>query len=122
MLDCQARKHVRRAVGAACAAAVVRCARVLMHGGAVIVVVVLRNRAVRCFCTCSRLVASVGMAVGLHVGALMLGTLGTGAVIVIERIIRLVSFMWGMGSLVGVCTLGACCIFIESVGVAVISS
>jgi hypothetical protein len=122
MLDCWARKRVRRAGGAACAAAVARCACVLMRGGAVIVVVLLRNCAIRRFCTRSRLVASVRMAVGLHMGALMLGTLGTDAAIVIERVILLVSFVWGMGSLVGVCTLGACCICIESVGVAVVSS
>ncbi len=122
MLDCWARKRVHRAGGAACAAAVARCARVLMRGGAVIVVVVLPNPAVRCFCTRSRLVASMESAVGLHVGTLMLGTLGTGAVVVIERVILLMSFVWGMGSLVGVCTLGACCICIESVGVAIVSS
>ncbi len=107
MLDCWARKHVRRAGAAACAAAVARCVRVLICGGVVIVMVALRSRAVRCFCTRSCLVASMGLAVGLHVGTLMLGTLGTGAIVVIELVILLVSFVWGMGSLVGVCTLGA---------------
>ncbi len=121
-MDFQTRKRVCRARGAAYAAAVARCVRVVICGGAVIVVVPLRNRAVRCFCMRSHLVASVGLAVGLHMGALMLGTLGTGAVVVIERAILLMSFVCGMGSLVGVCTLGACCICIESVGVAVVSS
>jgi hypothetical protein len=47
-----------------------------------------------------------GGAVGLLVGALLMGTLGNGIVMFIECIFHLLASVWGMGILVVVCTLG----------------
>jgi hypothetical protein len=48
---------------------------------------------------------SVGGAVGLLVGVLLLGTLGNSVVMFIERVIFLLASVWGMGILAVVCTL-----------------
>ena len=67
----------------------------------------------------SRLVELVGMLVGLLVGAPLLGTLGTGVCMSMERVILLLSSIWGVGTLGGVCTLGTCCMLGVADGVAV---
>ncbi len=56
------------------------------------------------------MVAAGGALIGLTVG-MSLGTLGIGACICMECVIRLLSLVWGMGVLAGVCTLRTCCIF-----------
>jgi hypothetical protein len=74
---------------------------------------------VAAFCSCtachflwrSRLVELVSMLVGLFVGALLLGTLGTGVCMIMERVILLLTLIWGVGTLGGGCTLGTCCMW-----------
>jgi hypothetical protein len=80
-----------------------------MRGDVLIVGSVLCSRAARCFRTRSHLMESVGGAVGLLVGALLMGTLGNGVVMFIERVILLLASVWGMGILAVVCTLGTPC-------------
>jgi hypothetical protein len=63
---------------------------------------------------------SVGGAVGLLVGALLMGILGNGVVMFIECVIFLLASVWGMGILAVVCTLGTCCT--EGVSVAMCSN
>ena len=70
---------------------------------------------------CSRLMELAGRAVGLVAGLLLLGTLGTGVGMFIKCITLLLS-VWGMGTLVVVCTLGTCYHCKVSVGVAVCSN
>ena len=55
------------------------------------------------------MVAMQGALIGLTVG-MSLGTLGIGACICMERVNCLLSLIWGMGVLAGVCTLGNHCI------------
>ncbi len=62
------------------------------------------------------MVESVGMLVGTP---LLLGTLGTGVCVSMERVILLLSSIWGVGTLGGVCTLGTCCMLGVADGVAV---
>ncbi len=54
----------------------------------------------------SHLVESFGMLVGLLVGTPLLGTLGTGVCVSMERVILLLILIWGVGTLGGGCTLG----------------
>ena len=77
-----------------------------MQGAVLIGVAALRSRTARPFLRHSRLVESVGMLVG---ALLLLGTLGTGVCVSMERVILLLSSIWGVGTLGGVCTLGTCC-------------
>ncbi len=55
------------------------------------------------------IVATRGALIGLTVG-MSVGTLRTGACSCMERVICLLSLLWGMGMLAGVCTLGTCCV------------
>ncbi len=55
------------------------------------------------------MVATRGALIGLIVG-MSLGTLRIGACVCMERMICLLSLVWGMGVLAGVCTLGTCCV------------
>ena len=107
MLDCLVLARVCRAGGAACAAAIARCARVLMGGGGALML--LRSRVARRFFIRSRLVAVAWMLVGVKLGMLGGGTLGTGLIVVMERVMRLFSSLWCMGMFIGICTLGTCC-------------
>ena len=77
-----------------------------------------RSCAARRFQMRSCLMESVGGAVGLMVGcgavgllvhALLMGTLGNGVIMFIERVILLLASVWGMGILAVVCTLGTHC-------------
>jgi hypothetical protein len=52
---------------------------------------------------------SVGGAVGLLVGALLMGTLRNGVVMFIKHVILLLASVWDMGILEVVCTLRTCC-------------
>ena len=110
-------KRVLNAGGATHAAAVDTWACVRMHGDVLIVGSVHCSHAAHRFQTCSRLMESVGGAVGLLVGALLMGTLGNGVVMFIERFILLLASVWGMGILAVICTLRTCCT--EGVSVAV---
>ncbi len=107
-LDCHVRERVLNAGGTTCAAAVATWACVRMRGDVLIVGSVLRSRAAHCFRTHSHLMESVGGAVGLLVGALLMGTLGNGIVMLIKCVILLLASVWGMGILAVVCTLGTC--------------
>ena len=55
------------------------------------------------------MVVMQGALIGLTVG-MSVGTLGIGACGYMERMIHLLSLVWGMGVLAGVCTLGTRCI------------
>jgi hypothetical protein len=87
-----------------------------MQGAVLIGVAALRSRTACRFLRCSRLVELVGMLVG---APLLLGTLGTGVCISMERVTFLLSSIWGVGTLGGVCALGTCCILGVAEGVAV---
>ncbi len=69
----------------------------------------------------SHLVALVGMLLGLLVGAPLLGTLGTGVCMGMERMILLLTLIWGVGTLGGGCTLGTHCVWGLAKGVALSS-
>jgi hypothetical protein len=119
------REHVFKEGGATWAAAVATCAQVLMRVVWLIVVTALRSCEAHHLCWHSRLddyaanvegllldpvmVAAQGALVGLTVG-MSLDTLGIGACICMERVICLLSLVWGMGVLAGVCTFGTCCV------------
>ncbi len=81
-----------------------------MQGDVLIGVAAFRSRTARRFLRRSRLVESVGMLVGLLVGALLLGTLGTGVCMSMERMILLLTSIWGVGTLGGGCTLRTRCV------------
>jgi hypothetical protein len=89
-----------------------------MRGAVLIGVAALRSRMACHFLRRSRLVELVGMLVGI---LLLLGTLGTGVCIGLERVILLLSSIWGVGTLGGVCTLGTCCMLGVAEGVVVSS-
>ena len=110
-LDWRAHKCVLNAGGAICAAAVVTWACVLMCGDVLIVGSALRSRAARRFRMRSRLMVPVGRVVSLLLDALLMGILGNGIVmfININRAIRLLASLWGMGMFAVVCTFGTCC-------------
>ncbi len=93
----------------ACAATVATWAHVHKRGDVLIIGSALRSHAACRFRTHSRLMEPVGGAVGLLVGTLLMGTLGNGVVMFIERIILLLASVWGMGILAVVYTLGTCC-------------
>jgi hypothetical protein len=89
-----------------------------MQGAVLIGVAALRSHTACCFLRCSRLVESVGMLVG---APLLLGTLGTGVCVSMERVILLLSSIWGVVTLGGVYTLGTCCLLGVAEGVTVSS-
>ncbi len=95
--------------GTTLAATVATWACVHMRGDMLIVGSVLHSRAARRFRTRSHLMELVGGVVGLLMGVLLMGTLGNGVVMFIERIIHLLASVWGMGILAVICTLGTCC-------------
>ncbi len=95
--------------GAPCAAAVATWACVRMRGDVLIVGSALRSRAACHFRMRSCLMESVGEAVGLLVGALLISTLRNGVVMFIERVFLLLASVWGMGILAVVCTLRTHC-------------
>jgi hypothetical protein len=110
--------------GATRAAAVATCAQVHMRVVGLIVVPALRSRDAHCLRHLHLedsaanvegllldpvMVATRGALIGLTVG-MSLGTLGIGACICMERVICLLSLIWGMGMLAGVCTLQIRCI------------
>ncbi len=104
--------------GATWAAAVATWALVCTQGDVLIGVAALRSRTAHRFLRRSRLVESVGMLVGLLVGAPLLGTLGTGICVSMERVILLLSSIWGVGTLGGGCPLGTRCMWGLAEGVA----
>jgi len=87
-----------------------------MRGAVLIGVAALHSCTACRFLRRSCLVELVGMLVG---ALLLLGTLGTGVCISMERMILLLSSIWGVGTLGGVCTLGTCCMLGLAEGVAV---
>ncbi len=120
--------------GAAHAAAVATCARVLMQ-----VVGLVGGRALRSRDACclhwhlhldnsainvvglgldSVVVATRGALIGLTVG-IMVGTLGIGACGCMDCVIRLLSLVGGMGMLAGAFTLGTLCVLQKWSGVMV---
>jgi hypothetical protein len=104
-LDCRARDLVLMAGGATWAAAVATWALVRTQGGVLVGVAALRSRAARCFLMHSRLDESVSMLVGVT----LLITLGADGWASMERVILLLSSVWVVSTLGGVCTLGTCC-------------
>ncbi len=90
--------------GAAWAAAIAIWALVCTRGDVLVGVAVLRSHAVRRFLMHSHLAESVGMLVVIT----LLSTLGTDGRASMERVILLLSSVWIVGTLVGVCTLGTC--------------
>jgi hypothetical protein len=125
MSDCRVREHVFEEGGATWAAAVATCAQVLMCVVWLIVVMALCSREAHCLRWRSCLddsaanvegllldpvmVVMRGALIGLTVG-MSLGTLRTGACVCMEHVICLLSLVWGMGVLAGVCTLGTHCV------------
>jgi hypothetical protein len=67
------------------------------------------------------MVAMRGALIGLTLG-ISVGTLGNGACGCMERMICLLSLVWGMGMLAGACTLGTCCVLQKWSGVMVTSN
>jgi hypothetical protein len=102
--------------GAPQAAAVATWALVHMRGDVLIGVAALRSHTACRFLRCSHLVELVGMLVG---APLLLGTLGTGVCVSMECVILLLSSIWGVGTLGGVCTLRTHCMLGVVEGVAV---
>ena len=107
--------------GATRAASVATWALVCTQGDVLIGVAAFRSRTARCFLRRSRLVELVGMLVGLLDGAPLLGTLETGVCVSMERVILLLSSIWGVGTLGGGCPLGTCCVWGLAEGVALSS-
>jgi hypothetical protein len=110
-LDCRARDLVLMEGGATRAAAVATWALVCTRGDVLIGVAALRSRTARRFLRHSHLVESVGMLVGLLVGAPLLSTLGTGVCVSMECVILLLSLIWGVGTLGGGCPLLTRCVW-----------
>ncbi len=119
------------------AAVVATCAGVLMRVVGLIVVTASRSHEAHCLRWHLHLdnsaanvedllldpvmVALRGTIIGLTVG-MSLGTLGIGACVCMERVICLLSSVWGMGVLASVCTLGTCCSLQIWSGVLVLSN
>ena len=115
-------KCVLNARGATCAAVIATWACVRMHGEVLIVGSALCSHAACRFRTCSHLTESVGEAVGLLLGVLVMSTLENGVVMFIERFSLLLALAWGMCIFAIICTLGTCCTEDVSEGVAVCSN
>jgi hypothetical protein len=125
MPDCHVRERVFEEGGVTWAAAVATCARILMRVVGLNVVTALRSCEVHrlrwrsCLDASAAnvegllldpvMVAMRGALIGLTVG-MSVGTLGIGACVCMERMIHLLSLVWGMGLLAGVCTLGTHCV------------
>jgi hypothetical protein len=107
--------------GATWDASVATWAPVRMRGDVLIGVAAFRSHMACRFLRHSRLVESVGMLVGLLVGAPLLGTLGTGVCMSMEHVILLLTLIWGVGTLGGGCTLGTLCVWRLVEGVALSS-
>jgi hypothetical protein len=90
--------------GATRAAAVATWALVCTQGDVLVGVAALRSRAARRFLLRSRLAELVGMLVGIT----LLSTLGTDGRMSMEHVIFLLSSVWVVGTLGGICTLGTC--------------
>ncbi len=119
------RERVFEEGGATRAAAVATCARVLLRVVGLIVVTALRSCEARCLHWHLHLddsaanvegllldpvmVAMCGALIGLTVG-MSLGTLRIGACVCMKHVICLLSLVWGMGVLAGVCNLGTHCV------------
>jgi hypothetical protein len=96
--------------GATRAASIATWAFVCTQGDVLIGVAAFHSRTACRFLRRSRLVESVGMLVGLLVGAPLLGTLRTGVCMSMERVILLLTLIWGVDTLGGGCTLGTHCV------------
>ncbi len=120
-LDCHARDLVLMEGGATWAASIATWALVCRRGD------VLIGVAAFCCCTArhllrhSHLVELVGMMVGLLVGDLLLGIIGTGVCMSMERMILLLTLIWGVGTLGSGCILGTHCMWRLAEGVALSS-
>ncbi len=110
-LDCRARDLVLMEGGATQSAAVATWALVCMQGDVLIGVAAFRSHTACRFLRHSHLVEFVGMLVGLLVGAPLLGTLRTGVCMSMERVILLLTSIWGVGTLGGGCTLRTHCVW-----------
>ena len=104
--------------GATRAAAVATWALVRICGDVLSGVAASCSRTACHFRRRSRLVAPFGLLIGT---LLLLDTLGIGVYVSMERMILLLSSLWGEGTLVGVCTLGTRCMLQVAGGVAVSS-
>ncbi len=104
--------------GATWAVFVATWSLVCMKGDVLIGVAAFHSRTARRFLRHSRLVALVGMLVGLLVGTPLLGTLGTGVCVSMEHMIFLLTLIWGVCTLGGGCTLKTCCVWGLAEGVA----
>jgi hypothetical protein len=104
--------------GATWASSVATWALVPTQGDVLIGVAAFCSHTACRFLRRSCLVESVGMLVGLLVGATLLGTLGTGVCVSMERVILLLTSIWGVGTLGGGCTLGTHCMWGLAEGVA----
>ncbi len=115
-LDCRARDLVLMDGGATRAAVVATWALVRARGDVLLGVAALRSRTTFRFRMRSRLADSLGM----FVGVTGLCTLGTDGCVIMERVILLLflllvagtfggTFTLGARDMLGVCTLGACC-------------
>ncbi len=97
-----------------------------MHVVGLVRVTALCSRVACCLQWCLRLDDSAAIVVGLWLGLIVvatrdalicltvgmsLGTLGIGACGCMEHMICLMSLVWGMGMIVGACTLGTCCMW-----------
>jgi hypothetical protein len=103
-LDCCACDLVLMEGGATWAAAIAPWALICTRGDVLVGVVALCSRAARRFLMRSCLAESVGMLVGIT----LLSTLGTDGRASMEHVILLLSSVWVVGTLGGVCTLGTC--------------
>jgi hypothetical protein len=137
MPECHMRECVFAEGGAAHAAAVATCARVLMHVVGLICRTALRSRDARCLHWHLRLddsaidvvglrldlvvVAMQGALIGLTLG-IPVGTIRIGACGCMDRVIHLLSLVEGMGMLAGAFTLGTLCILQKWSGVLVSSN
>jgi hypothetical protein len=104
--------------GATWAASIATWALVCTQGDVLIGVAACRSRMACRFLRRSHLVELVGMLVGLLVGASLLGTLRTGVCVSMERVILLLTLIWGVGTLGGGCTLRTHCVWGLAEGVA----
>jgi hypothetical protein len=134
MPECCMRERVFAERGAACAAAVATCARVLMRVVGLVGGTALRSHDACCLHWRSRLdnpainvvdlqldlvvVATRGALIGLTVG-IAVGTLGIGACGWMDCVICPLSSVGGMGMLTGAFTLGTCCMLQKWSGVLV---
>jgi len=115
-VDCHARKRVPIEGGAIRADVVATWALVRIRGKVLGGVAASRSRTAHRFRRCSRLVALVGLVLG---ALLLLGIFGIGVCVRVEHMILLLSSLWGVGTLMGVCTLRTHCMVGEAGGVAV---